>query len=449
MNFRKTVLSLVTAAALALSIITPASVPAQKKDSPTAGSFQFEPLPASAQCTNGGNPAAPFLVPEGYAQTIVASEPSFADAIDMNTLNETGPQSGRFLYRPSEGSVGEVTVTDLKTGVNTRLAFRPDWERMDTIAWTPWGTLLVGEEATSQSKPSPDATQAQAGLMYELFLNPHDPTKLDASVPGSLAAYPGIVVRPALGSKAHEGSRFDAQGNYYGISESNPGYVFRFIPDRRGDLSSGQLYALKVTVPNGDRTGEAVWEPLDRATVQVNANTAAAAVGATGYNRPEDVETATSTGSNRGGSNTLYVAITGASGPADERVIAVDLREPEGGSGHDTAFVYDYVRKGLNAPADFQMPDNLALDKNGNLYITEDPSTAPTTGRGDDIWVATPNRGGQNTPAVEVVRFASLTDCQAEPTGIYFDKSGTTLFVNAQHRGGDTLDKAVAITRLK
>jgi secreted PhoX family phosphatase len=349
----------------------------------------------------------------------------------MNTLNETGPQAGRFLYRTHEtGSNCAVSVTDLLTGETHILAQRPDWERFDGIVWTPWGTILAAEEANPPvAFPDPTVPQAQAGLVYEI-----DPQTGDA------------VARPALGSKSHEGMRFDPQGNLYGISETNPGFIFRFIPDRRGDLSSGQLYALKITAAIGDRTGEAEWIPLDRTAVQINASTAAASAGATGYNRPEDVEIASFTGNNRGGSNTLYVAVTGA---GDTRVLAIDLREPHGGSGHDTAFVYDYVRIGLNAPADFEFPDNLALDKNGNLYITEDPATASATGRGDDIWVATPNRGGPHTPAEAVVRFASLTDCNAEPTGIYFDKSGMTLFVNAQHRGGDGLDKSVAITPIR
>jgi hypothetical protein len=35
----------------------------------------------------------------------------------------------------------------------------------------------------------------------------------------------------------------------------------------------------------------------------------------------------------------------------------------------------------------------------------------------------------------------------AEPTGIYFDKSGTRLFVTVQHRGGpDTRDLGMVIT---
>ncbi|HKA21530.1 MAG TPA: alkaline phosphatase PhoX [Blastocatellia bacterium] len=394
------------------------------QNSLTQGSFKFDPLPSSAACTAGGNANQPFLLPDGFTQHIVASQPDFPDLPDMNTLNETGPSAGRFLYRTHEISPNAaVSVTDLQTGETHILAQRADWERFDGIAWTPWGTILAGEEVGAQGVADPNVPQAQAGLVYEI-----DPLTGAA------------VARPALGSKSHEGIRFDPQGNAYGISESGPGFIFRFVPDRQHDLSAGQLFALKITMSTGDRTGEAEWVPLDRTAVQVNANTAASAVGATGYTRPEDVEIATSTGNNQGGSNTLYVAITG-----ENRVLAIDLREPQGRNGHDTAFVYDYVKAGLNVSTDFTLPDNLALDKNGNLYIAEDPATAPATHLGDDIWVATPNRQGSNSPAETVVRFASLTDCSAEPTGIYFDKSGTILFVNAQHRGGDGLDKCVAI----
>jgi hypothetical protein len=283
--------------------------------------------------------------------------------------------------------------------------------------------------------------QAQAGLLYEV-----DPVT-------------GIEVpRPALGARAHEGIRLDPQGNVYGISETAPstvvtpppvpgqppprprpapgGYIFKFAPDRRGDLSSGQLYALKIVSPTGDRTGGAVWIPLDRELVQVDADAAATAAGATGYGRPEDVEIATSTGNNRGGAGVLYVAVTD-----EHRVLRVDLREPSAGGGLDPAFVSDYVVRGVNAPADFTNPDNLALDKNGNLFVTED--TTIGTG-GMDIWAAIPDPGNADS-ASATVRFASLTDCTAEPSGIYFDPSGTKLFANTLHRAGQ--DLGVMITR--
>ncbi len=121
------------------------------------------------------------------------------------------------------------------------------------------------------------------------------------------------------------------------------------------------------------------------------------------------------------------------------RVLAVELRND------GTAFVSNYVKVGENAPEAFLMPDNLALDQTGRLFIAEDPGSAETTGQGDDIWVATPPTGPDRGHAAQVVRFASLTDCVAEPTGLYFDQSNGTLFVDIQHRGGDGLDKTLAV----
>lgn len=432
----------------ALMLTALGAAPALAGDAPT-GQFQFTPIPDESTCvpTSPATAAAPFNLPAGFGQQVRASEPSYPDVPDMNTQNETGKDAGRYLYRTHEtNSNGAVSVTDLKTGATRVLAQRADWERFDGIVWTPWGTLLAAEETGPSALPDPEVPQARAGLVYELFLDPSDPSRLDTTKGGG----DGIVPRPAIGSKSHEGMRFDPLGQLYSISETNPGYVFRFTPDTRGDLSSGQLSALTVTEPNGDRVGGAVWTPLDRASVQIDATAAATAAGATGYNRPEDVEITTSTGNNGTGTgaNTVYVAVTDPS--TDNRVIAIDLRESAGGSTHDTAFAYDYVRRGLNTDAQFEWPDNLALDHNGNLYITEDKPDPTGDGRGDDIWVAVPPTGMAHQAAARVVRFASLKECDPEPTGIYFDKSGTVLYVDVQHRGAaDPKDETVAITPQK
>ncbi len=399
-----------------------------------SGGFQFTPLASSAVCTNGGSATQPFLIPADFSQTVIASEPDFQDSRDMITQNETGPQAGRYLYSVSEVSNnGSLSVTDLVTGQTKIIAQRSDWESLDPVVWTPWGTLLFGEESNGTSRRDPAVPLAVAGLVYEVFLDPNDLTHVL-----------NVVPRPAIGSKSHEGMRFDARGNLYSISERTPGYVYRFVPDTKGDLSSGQTYAMKITQPDGDRTGIAEWVPLDRAAVQVDAGAAADAVGATGYGRPEDVEIATSSGNNRGGANTLYVAIT-----SEHRVLAIDLREPANGGSNGSIRVSNYVARGLNTTDAFTMPDNLALDHSGNLYIAEDPGGNTASGKhGDDIWVATPGKGS-STSAATVVRFATLTDCEAEPTGLYFDMNGQRLFVNVQHRGGDHLDKTMAITPVR
>ena len=414
------------------------------------GALRFDPLAQSAVCTvSGGDPVNPLLLSTGLTQSIIAREPDYPNAPDMITTNETGPQAGRYLYQPSEGSVGAVSVTDLVTGETKVIAQRADWEEMDPIVWTPWGTLLVGEETGAQAKKDPQYPNAIGGLMYELFLNRRDLTKVDS-----------IVARPALGAKAHEGTRVDARGYVYGISERNPGYIYRFVPDRAGDLSSGQLYALQITSATGDRTGEAKWVPLDRQAVQVDASAAADAVGATGYNRPEDIEIGTSSGTAVQGNDVLFVAVTSPVAPrVDNRVLAIDLREGNGNGDRRgwksrkappaTAFVWDYVRPGLNASAEFEWPDNLALDHFGNLYIAEDPGGSfATKKKGDDVWMARPGRG-EHAPASGVERVVSLTDCDAEPTGIYFDLRRELLYMHVQHRGGDGVDYTVAVGQAK
>jgi secreted PhoX family phosphatase len=236
-----------------------------------------------------------------------------------------------------------------------------------------------------------------------------------------------VTPRPAVGARSHEGLRFDPQGNLYGISESTPGVngsgaIYKFVPDRRGDLSSGQLYALKVL--DASRTGAAVWVALDRQAVQVNSDAAAITAGATGWGRPEDVELVTSTGNGPGGGGVMYVAST-----SEDLVLRIELN---GGQ----AWVSNYVEN----TAGMEDPDNLALDAHGNLYIAEDRSSG-------DIWVAR-RAGGPERVATDVVRFASLSDCGAEPTGIYFDRSGRTLYVNVQHASGPLAnDLTMVITK--
>lgn len=367
------------------------------------------------------------MLPAGYVQTVVASEgPGFPDLSDMNTVNETRNRVGRFLYRTHETTSGSaVSVTDLVTGATSILAQRADWERFDGIAWSPWGTLLASEEATVSAIKDPTQPNAVGGHVYEI-----DPETGAASV---LAA---------VGARSHEGQRFDKQGNLYGISETGPGYIYRFVPDHPQDLHSGQLYALKLVTDLGNRTGWGEWVALDRDAVLINSIDEAAAKGATGYTRPEDVEIGTSTGDDRRGNNILYVAITG-----EDRVLAIDLK-PNGGS-PGQVFVSDYVKDGVNAPADFDLPDNLALDKSGNLYITEDPGGSASAGKtlGDDVWFA-PFNAGSAAQSLPIQRFLSITDCDAEPTGVYLSPSGKTLFLNIQHRGGsDPRDLAFAVER--
>lgn len=392
------------------------------------GPLPFTPIATSAQCVAGGR-AEQIVLPPGFAATQLGIEgPGYPDLADMLTVNETGARRGRFLYRTHETAAnGAVSVTDLVSGVTSIVAQRADWERLDGLAWTPWGTLITAEETSLSAQKDPAAPAAIGGHVYEI-----DP------------ATGASFLRQAVGARSHEGLRFDKRGSLYGISETGPGYVYRFVPARRGDLGSGRLYALKIAIDLGNRTGWAVWVELDQAAAEINSLAEAAAKGATGWSRPEDVEIGTSTGSDRRGEDILYVAITG-----EDRVLAIDLT-PVTPPSPNQVFVSDYVRDGLNAPADFDAPDNLALDNSGNLYISEDPGGTAAGGktRGDDVWFA-PFNPASATQAQPAQRFLTITDCDAEPTGIYLSPSGRTLFLNVQHRGGaDPRDLTFGVQRL-
>ena len=369
------------------------------------GPMGFEPIPGSAYGQASSTWDVPFIVPDGFEQTLVADETTLNiyggntdDLTDMNTQNETGIRAGRYLYRTHEvGSNGSVSVVDLQTGEAKVIAQNPGWRRLDGLRWTPWGTVLFAEETAG-------------GRLFELFLDPADPTTAVR-----------VVARPEVGILRHEGIGALGNGTVFVIDELNGGSIYKFVPSRRGDLSDGQLYALKLTGLTDaeqawddetfeDKVGDFEWVALDMAQVVTDADIASNAVHATEFGRPEDVQLI---------GNTLYVANT-----TEDRVIAVDLS-------HET--VSTFVLPGLNVPVEdqdeeitgFSGPDNLAKGPDGRLWIVEDNSFS-------DIWVA--DKDNDHDGAADGVHlFASLKDVGAEGTGIYFGSDPKTLFVNVQH----------------
>ncbi len=421
----------------------------------SAGNFDFQPIPGSAygRENDADIDTQPFLIPSGYQQRVVSSERDLSlyvgsDMLDMNTVNETGKHAGRYLYRTHEvrpgavgddrnarrvdgGSGGALSVIDLHTGAARELIGRADWEALDGLVWTPWQTLLFAEEVVNAKRPDPTAPNAKSGLVYELKLKPNDPSSMDS-----------VSVRPMLGALSHEGIEVDTQGQVYVIDEVRNGSIYKFVPERDGDLSSGQLYALKVS--NQAKTGHAEWVALDMAQAQISAREAAQAQAATEYCRPEDIERI---------EKVLYIALTceDVDDPTSKQgpgaILAVDL-------GNQPAARY-VVAPGKNVPVEvkpglgtsgvtgFKHPDNLASGPNGTLWIAEDNEWS-------DIWVYDPKSQDANGDGYRdgVHLFASLKDKPAEASGIYFGPDSSTLYVNVQHSGTGN-DKSVAISRLK
>jgi len=431
-NKTLTNLIIVTSAALSFSC----QVSADKGSS--TGPFAFEPILESAN-TEDWDPAAPWIIPAGFSQSIVSDETALniygegrTDWNDMNTVNESGKMAGRYLYRTHEVRLGRdevydavggtVSVVDLKTGEAKVIANEIDWTALDGIRWTPWGTLVFAEETAG-------------GRFFEMMLDKKD------LMTGT------VVERPAVGLMAHEGIEIGSDGAIYVVDEHRGqstgcenveghcgGGIYKFVPAQYGNLESGDLYMLKVTGDDGVGQGEWVG-PINPSDVRLSGTEA----GGTSYQRPEDLEII---------ANTLYIAITEGSRDEfgdqkyDGRVISVNL---------ETMKVSNFVKAGMNAPIEigkpgddnfqtgFDNPDNLAQSPDGKLIIIEDNKPS-------DIWVVSKDHNNDGA-AEDVWLFGSLTDPGAEGTGIYFGKDPKKLFVNVQHSAAEDGDATWVITK--
>ena len=417
-------------------------------------SYNFKPLEVSADSADW-DPAEPWKLPQGFTQKVVSDELNLNiypggrdDWTDMNVVNETGDNAGRFLYRTHEVRLGNgdevvdaiggsVSVVDLETGETKILVQDVSYSALDGIRWTPWGTLVFAEEKAG-------------GRFFEVELE-DDMTTVKA-----------IHDRSQVGRLAHEGIDFDNDGNLYVVDEFRGrsqgcegvvncgGGIYKFIPNFYGDLSAGELFVLKVSGKDG--IGKAEWVgPID----PLLARESGSEFGGQSYQRPEDLEVI---------GNVLYVAVTEGprdveteTDPAKEnhgqlvftkelyegRVIAINLKEMT---------VTNFIKPDMNVAVEIGKPgdenhqsgfdsvDNLAETPDGKLMIIEDNKPS-------DIWVAS-TRTNEFGASESVKLFASLSDPGAEGTGIYFSPNDSkTLYVNIQHSASDDGDGTWAITR--
>lgn len=431
---------------LALAIASSLSVSASVSADSFFNGFNFKELDSSANAADWDQ-TAPWKIPKNFTQSVVSDETDLNiydggrdDWPDMNTVNETGKKAGRYMYRTHEVRSGEtygaepngaVSVVDLKTGKTKILAQDPSYNALDGIRWTPWGTILFAEET-------------EGGRLFEIKLKKNNLMKAKK-----------VLDRPAVGRIAHEGIDVDDEGNVYVVDEHRGrtsgcdglvpcgGGIYKFVPDTYGDLSSGNLYVLKVN--GADGIGKAEWVgPIDAS----DARRSGSEWGGQSYQRPEDLEII---------GDKLYVAIT--EGPRDTvsgengleftselyegRVIALDMNTME---------VTNFVKPGVNVPVEIGKPgdenfqtgfdsiDNLAEAPNGDLVIVEDNKPS-------DIWFAKSKTNAFGA-SKKVKLFASLTDPGAEATGIYFSPlNPSTLYVNIQHSAAEDGDGTWAITK--
>lgn len=418
----------------------------------------FTPLTAPATLSNTNQSSSPFLLPDGWEQSLVTDRATLAsqDARFTPVANsgfgnwdmvDTGGATGEYVYIPFEVQTGAGVarynrdtgiVTPLMAGNNTGVfnsnpatwsATSDDFGAFDPAVTTPTGSLLVAEEWSGN------------GRMFEVT-NPNSATgTIDANAQW-LSNIPSV---------SHEGIKFDNSGSMYFIDEDNSGSIYRFTPNQAGDLTSGSVAVMTVddfagnaaaTYSNADiRTGAASWVEIVDASGNATTTAdpfdftsrggraAADEVDGTPYGRPEDLVIATVNGE-----EILYWAATSerkvygmnlATGTVFEAV-SIDTPDSTNGTG---------IGPGSGSTYGLTSPDNLEFtygpDGELQLFVIEDQNPG-------DIWMATDSDGDGVMDVIDL--FASLGPFGSEPTGFIADPRGGFL-VSIQHPadGNDAL----------
>jgi secreted PhoX family phosphatase len=281
------------------------------------------------------------------------------------------------------------------------------------------------------------------------------------------------VKRTALGRLKHEAATTvvapGGQLVVYTGDDERFDYVYKFVSagqvsraDRAANrdlLDSGTLYAARF---NDDGSG--TWIPLtfgqgplteangwrSQADVLIRARQAGDAVGATKMDRPEDIETNPISGH-------VYMVMTNntqrgsdgrpgadAANPRPANAYGHIIETVEAGGDHAaTSFSWEiFLLAGrpddastffAGFPRDqvspIANPDNIAFDRQGNLWIATDgqPSSIKLNDAIHAVATAGPGRG-------QVKQFLSSVS-GAEVTGLCFNSDDTALFASIQHPG--------------
>jgi hypothetical protein len=323
-------------------------------------------------------------------------------------------------------------------------------ESCDPVRVTPWGTVIVAEEA------------GNTGWLLEI-INPLKTTGVTfdrASGLASGADAGNVAARPAVGRLSFEGIALYPNGVMYYGDENRPGKgtaggaYFKFVPTNLwsgggaitsladSPLVSGKVYGLRLgkrsdnsDYGQGSNTGLGTWvEVADVSDLRAAAKT----LTLTGYYRPEDADIdlkSLAHGKVRFCANNTGNELTDRNW--GETICVTDGSLAEAAA--NTAI--PEVQFLVVGWQDFAMMDNIAYQPGrGNWIIHEDgdgPSIDNPNRRNNDLWACLEDGDDADTLTDGCIRVATLNDLHgeegAEWTGGVFNASGTRFFVSVQH----------------
>ncbi len=420
----------------------------------------YAPLGASSTASitadqANANPKALVTVAKGLKVNVVSAHANLGANIDMMVLwpNDVHPTHIIACNEQGAGQVGVQRIS-LATGIPETI-IASGLSSCDPAEITPWGTVIVGEEAGSN------------GRMFEI-LDPLGTTGVTVTGAGAATVIsdPTHVQRlGALGQLSFEGISVLPNGVVYYQDENRPsasspgGGYFKFIPTNlwtggapiaslaNSPLASGTIYGLRLgrnsnntDIGLATHAGRGVW-------VSVGVSTNAAPLGlaalgkslglSVGY-RPEDQDI------DMGALEDGFVRVCGTNTGQDT---TDDL--PNGDNFFGESFCitdgtlaqaatngaipeYQFL---LNHFLDFGMPDNIAYQPgSGNWLIQEDgEGSTYTPARNNDIWSCLDDGDDADLLSDACVKVITLNDLGAESTGGVFDATGKEYYFSVQH----------------
>lgn len=316
-------------------------------------------------------------------------------------------------------------------------------DRCDGVRRTAWGTILVTEETDD-------------GQAYEILdpLNTSENTITDRADPtGAIigATAHNIAKRNALPMMAWEGLTVLDSGVVYGGDELRPGSyeddngsldtdggaMFKFVPETLMDamanittlgdspLKAGTVYAMQVSCQSSKRqygqgceVGNAAWIEVNGSDARADANRK----GATGYYRPEDLHK----DPNYTGAGVRFCwTNTGNEGAGHygEVMCAIDSKPNEAVADELNVMVNRFIvgNPDMNSLDSFEFQPG-----SGVHYVIEDHKNG-------DIWACLPDGADRDLMSDGCIKVISVVDSSAEPTGFFFDPTGTTAYLSIQH----------------
>ncbi|MGR9107758.1 MAG: alkaline phosphatase PhoX [Gammaproteobacteria bacterium] len=347
--------------------------------------------------------------------------------------NEQGPaQPGVQRVRLSDGAVETIL-----TGTSS----------CDPVHTTPWGTVVVGEEAGSSG--------SILEIIDPLFTTGVTYKRSTGELTGDNAD--NVAVRAAIGHLSFEGVAIFPNGVIYYGDENRPsngtsgGTYFKFVPSIPWEggppisalidspLVAGRVYGLRLGLRSGGtdfgqgtNTGSGSWVPVDE-SFDGNLRAAAAELSLTGYYRPEDADIdlvslaegnvrfcANNTGNEEDDKN------------RGETICVTDGTLDEASENSATPEVQLFVI----GTSELAMMDNIAYQPGRGNWILHEDGDAPgfsVNPDNNDLWACLEDGSDDDTLSDGCVRIATLNDLTAEWTGGFFDVSGKQFYVSVQH----------------